>query len=57
MRITLHRNESPFVQSMVLDIIGRVAFVIQKSGAIKVPTGPGSGISYDEEIWKQAEKL
>jgi L-alanine-DL-glutamate epimerase-like enolase superfamily enzyme len=33
------------------------AFVIQPGGRVKVPTGPGLGISYDEGIWKQAEKL
>ena len=33
------------------------AFVMQEGGTIKVPTGPGLGVSYDESIWQRAEKL
>lgn len=33
------------------------AFVIQEGGTIRVPTGPGLGISYDEGIWATAEEL
>jgi L-alanine-DL-glutamate epimerase-like enolase superfamily enzyme len=28
-----------------------------KNGAIEVPTGPGLGVSYDQEVWSKAEKL
>lgn len=33
------------------------AFVIQLGGTIKVPQGPGLGITYDDAIWGQTEKL
>lgn len=33
------------------------AFVMQPGGFIKVPTGPGLGVAYDNAIWAQAEKL
>jgi L-alanine-DL-glutamate epimerase-like enolase superfamily enzyme len=30
-------------------------FTVEKGGFIKVPTGPGLGISYDDSVWKDAE--
>lgn len=33
------------------------AFVLQEGGSIRVPTGPGLGISYDETIWEDAEEV
>lgn len=32
-------------------------FVVQKGGTIKVPAGPGLGVSYDDAIWDRANKL
>ena len=32
-------------------------FTIQEGGFIKVPTGPGLGIKYDEGIWQEAELI
>lgn len=55
------RNTGPFVKfparAVTHDSWYDPAFVMQEGGTIKVPSGPGLGISYDEEIWKQAEKL
>jgi len=54
-------NTGPFmefpVRAVTHDSWYDPAFVIQPGGRVKVPTGPGLGISYDEGIWKQAEKL
>lgn len=55
------RNTGPFMEfparAVTHDSWYDPAFVMQEGGTIKVPTGPGLGISYDEEIWKQTEKL
>jgi L-alanine-DL-glutamate epimerase-like enolase superfamily enzyme len=32
-------------------------FVVQPGGTVKLPDGPGLGVSYDEEIWKSARVL
>jgi L-alanine-DL-glutamate epimerase-like enolase superfamily enzyme len=55
------RNTGPFMEfpARVVqhDSWYSPAFELQEGGKIKVPTGPGLGISYDEAIWKQVEKL
>lgn len=33
------------------------AYIIQEGGKIKVPKGPGLGISYDDKIWEHVEVL
>jgi len=53
------RNVGPFLEfparTARYDSWYDPAFVIQEGGKIKVPTGPGLGISYDEGIWEQTE--
>jgi len=55
------RNTGPFLEfparAIEYDSWYDPAFVMQEGGLIKVPTGPGLGVSYDETIWRQAEKL
>jgi len=53
------RNVGPFLEfparPVKYDSWYDPAFVIQEGGKIKVPTGPGLGISYDDGIWEQTE--
>jgi L-alanine-DL-glutamate epimerase-like enolase superfamily enzyme len=55
------RNTGPFMEfpavAVKYDSWYDPPFVLQEGGKIKVPTGPGLGVSYDESIWKQAEKV
>jgi L-alanine-DL-glutamate epimerase-like enolase superfamily enzyme len=55
------RHTGPFLEfparRVTYDAWYEPAFTIQAGGKIKVPTGPGLGITYDEKIWGQAEKL
>jgi L-alanine-DL-glutamate epimerase-like enolase superfamily enzyme len=32
-------------------------FTIREGGSLRVPTGPGLGIDYDDAIWKSAERV
>lgn len=55
------RNTGPFMEFparvVEYDSWYDPAFVIQEGGKLKVPKGPGLGISYDERIWEQTERL
>jgi len=55
------RNTGPFLEfpavAVSYDSWYDPAFVIQEGGKIKLPAGPGLGISYDDGIWEQAEKI
>ncbi len=55
------RNTGPFMEFPAAivnyDSWYHPAFEIHEGGRITVPTGSGLGITYDEAIWEQAEKL
>ena len=55
------RNTGPFLEYparvVEYDTWYDPAFVVQEGGKIKVPTGPGLGISYDDGIWDQTEEV
>ena len=55
------RNTGPFLEFparvVEYDSWYHPAFVMQEGGTIKVPTGPGLGVLYDEQIWQQAERI
>lgn len=55
------RNTGPFMEfpavKVSYDSWYDPAFVIQEGGKIKLPKGPGLGVTYDQKIWEKAEKI